>query len=637
MARLGDTREPIPARQLRPGDIVAGLRRYQPFVATVVAGLLLVLLLPDPSPTDEARTFAGGGPGAGVEGPDGSSSAGAGGSPGGAGVDGAGPDAVDGRAGGGGGTGGGGGPVAVSGTFGWRAMGTDAALSAPDCDRATGHLKIRTKVLGIPCVPMWPPGGDNGGATTRGVTADTVTLVVFQAPPSATNAAIAAFGASDSPENFARSVQGYVDLYNRHSETYGRKVEVVFVQRSGTDPETARADVIDVIEQHQPFALFQAEQTTGESPAIPAAQRQVLATGNEPGTSFSDPTFLDELEPYLWNATYGVTNPYAAAEVLCELQGKPAKWAADPVLRTQTRKFGWIFEDVPARRWYNEQLRRQFEACGLEFAEARANTADQAEAAQQMVAIMARFRADGVTTVGVSGQVQLMVAPQPAAAQGYRPEFFSNNLNTFTVRLLWPREQADSLFGIAADGVPAPRPPVPDQHQNVLYRWEHGIPSPSNSSGQFHAQMVSWLFQGIALAGPNLTPETFRDGLFHMPPAGGSFDGSVTENSRAYGPQGYWPFPNGLDNYSANGGDYRLGFFDGSKTCADEGNIEAQGCISWIAGGQRVPIGQLPSGEPPYFSDPSAVASLDELPANEVPPDYENRRDCANRWECWAP
>ena len=27
---------------------------------------------------------------------------------------------------------------------------------------------------------------------------------------------------------------------------------------------------------------------------------------------------------------------------------------------------------------------------------------------------------------------------------------------------------------------------------------------------------------------------------------------------------------------------------------------------------------------------------MDELPANEVPPDYENRRDCANRWECWG-
>src|SRR6267378_8221376 len=43
-------------------------------------------------------------------------------------------------------------------------------LSAPDCDRSTGRLRI--PVVSAPnCVPLWQKGRDNGGATSTGVTA----------------------------------------------------------------------------------------------------------------------------------------------------------------------------------------------------------------------------------------------------------------------------------------------------------------------------------------------------------------------------------------------------------------------------------------------------------------------------------
>src|SRR5690606_11792912 len=57
---------------------------------------------------------------------------------------------------------------------------TDAdPLDAPDCDPETG--RIRVPIYTAPnCVPEWDDDADNGGATWQGVTADTITVVVYQ-------------------------------------------------------------------------------------------------------------------------------------------------------------------------------------------------------------------------------------------------------------------------------------------------------------------------------------------------------------------------------------------------------------------------------------------------------------------------
>lgn len=59
--------------------------------------------------------------------------------------------------------------------------GDDDAMSAPDCDPETGRIMVPT-LLAPNCVPLWDDTADNGGATHNGVTADSITVVVYIGP-----------------------------------------------------------------------------------------------------------------------------------------------------------------------------------------------------------------------------------------------------------------------------------------------------------------------------------------------------------------------------------------------------------------------------------------------------------------------
>ena len=56
-------------------------------------------------------------------------------------------------------------------------VGTPAALNNPQCDKTLERVKFVYQAW-LPCVKPWKDGADNGGATTPGVTADTIKVVV---------------------------------------------------------------------------------------------------------------------------------------------------------------------------------------------------------------------------------------------------------------------------------------------------------------------------------------------------------------------------------------------------------------------------------------------------------------------------
>src|SRR5215510_13648217 len=51
----------------------------------------------------------------------------------------------------------------------------------PNCDTTTGKVAVPSGYA-PPCVAPWK-GGNNGGATAPGVTADTITVALYQAQP----------------------------------------------------------------------------------------------------------------------------------------------------------------------------------------------------------------------------------------------------------------------------------------------------------------------------------------------------------------------------------------------------------------------------------------------------------------------
>ena len=93
--------------------------------------------------------------------------------------------------------------------------------------------------------PCTPSVTDNGGATSPGVTADTIKIGFYIAKPDPTyDPILKAAGAYDSPDASAKAYQDYFDIYAHQYNLYGRKIELVRINGSGgsTDEVAAKAD-----------------------------------------------------------------------------------------------------------------------------------------------------------------------------------------------------------------------------------------------------------------------------------------------------------------------------------------------------------------------------------------------------------
>lgn len=80
------------------------------------------------------------------------------------------------------------------------------------------------------------------------------------------------------------------------------------------------------------------------------------------------------------------------------------------------------------------------------------------------------------------------------------------------------------------------------------------------------------------MAGPNLTPQTFQQGLFDYP--------------AKTGPAGTWAF--GPDDFTTSD-DAREIYWDPNRRSVQNGD---QGAYVDTSPGQRFPMGQFPAGEP---------------------------------------
>ena len=80
----------------------------------------------------------------------------------------------------------------------------------------------------------------------------------------------------------------------------------------------------------------------------------------------------------------------------------------------------------------------------------------------------------------------------------------------------YDQEQWKHAFGLAL----TPARTNQDARESYnLYKWEYGKPPPNNTYGVIIVDPIV-LFTGLQLAGPNLTPQTFPDGMFRAPIAG---------------------------------------------------------------------------------------------------------------------
>jgi len=480
----------------------------------------------------------------------------------------------------------------------------------PGCDKETGRIAIPTAFA----PDCFAQRESNGGATYPGVTADAIKVVLYlPAPDPLIDQILAAIGFNDTREDTLATYQGYVEIYQKYFETYGRKIELIPYDGTGSalDEIAARADAAKIADDIKPFAVFNGPLLTSAF-GDELAARKILQfdLASTKGTQF-----FNDHAPYTYNvlAAPDQTSQIVAEYVGKRLKGKPAKFAGDPALQTKTRKFGLLFLSLPGNdiEILRQRFKDQLAANGVELSVEVGSVDPTASAAQQL----AKLKDEGVTTVMFSGDpLSPKNFTEEATRQNYFPEWFvtgSALTDSTTFARTYDPKQWSHAFGISqlfARGRPEAN------WSYYLYSWYFGKPPPAESGTQVIFPIPTIFFSGVMAAGPDLTPESFQQALFSARPAGGG----LTVPQVSFGNKNFFPDTdyNGIDDTVEI-------WFDAEATGPDERGREGVGMYRYVAGGKRYLPGQWPTTDPDVFNhDGSAVALYETIPAEDQPHDY---------------
>lgn len=480
-----------------PGRLVVG--GYGPLLAVLVTAALLVALVPSKAPERREIGAATGADGA-ATGADGTAS----------------PAAT--RAGGSettteaGGAGTAAGPPAAPGA---------TVEFAATCE---GGERQTREPYSPPCITF---SGDNGGATSLGVTGDkvTVTFRVGELPSIQAVAGQVAEKANirDTEEDIERTTRAYFDYFNTKFQTYGRKVELVIYKGQGDQlseffgagAEAANADALRVAQEIKAFADLSAL-TVPYAEAL--VRQRVIAL---PPVHMSRAWYEDHA-PY----SYGVlVDCSRLSESLVDWLAKRvapfnARYAGDPAFRERQRSIGVI---VPEQPWYQEcinQAEPMLAERGVQLGHRINYVLDFNRLSSDAAGMIAQMKDRGVTSVAcLCDPILPLFLTTQATQQEYRPEWIVTGTALTDVDILgqiYDAEQWRHAFGISF---------LSDVYQGGRAESYRAYKAVRDDEPAFIHDVLYYpilmFFLGIHLAGPDLTPETFQQGLFSYPPTAG--------------------------------------------------------------------------------------------------------------------
>ena len=503
------------------------------------------------------------------------------------------------------------------GAISWtQAQEEDLDVTFPDtCDEETGRAAI-PYFFAAEC---FANVDDNGGATHRGVTEDSITVVYYSAPETdpVLDFITGPIANDDTRSQIEETVAGFMELFGTYYQTYGRTVDLRIVQASGssTDEVAARADAQRAIEEHQPFAAIGGPTLTNAWADEIAAAGVVCiscgSTGNE--------QFHEDRAPHLISIGMAgnQTDIHAAEWVSKRLAGKPAEFGGDAVASSE-RVFGHVYISSSEESEANAQgFADGLSENGVELTERLSYELDPGRLPEQATSIISKLKSSGVTTVLLQADP---VAPatftQEATAQEYFPEWAvvgGTLVDTNTFGRVFDQEQWQHAFGITGNAVPLPPETTPGF---ALYEWFHGSPPPADETAPILFPSPSLFFALVQAAGPNLNPETFNDALFSYSPT----QRAITQPSLSWGDHGIWT---GLSTeFDWSGVDDKTEWWwDAEATGPDEIQREGQGMMRYVAGGKRYLPGEW-DDTGVLFDPADTVTIFDEAPEDERAPEY---------------
>ncbi|HEX3828220.1 MAG TPA: hypothetical protein VHV82_13220 [Sporichthyaceae bacterium] len=412
------------------------------------------------------------------------------------------------------------------------------AASGPCADR-------RVQVVGDPYSPpciAWPAGKDNGGATSSlGVTKDTI-RVSFRHPVEEISDLFAvirqlAGDKADKVPSFTtadvqRTIADYITYFNRNFQFYGRKIELVdwkgkgsiLNEFQGAGQEAAQADAIKAAKELKVFADISAL-TQPYSDAL--ARQQVVNIG----APYLSRQWFAAHAPYSWSPYPDCTSlGQTLAEYLNKrVFGRPADHAGPGVVG-KPRKIGVVAPDNPEYQQCADAAEKIINAAGNKTQ--RYNyTLDLSRFSDQANNLAAKMKQDGITTIVLATDPILpLLLGARMSQQNYYPEWVilgAAFIDYDELGQLYDAAQWKHAFGISELGQ--------EQPQGASFAYAAAKSVDPNHEPIFGADifynLIYPLAIGIQLAGPNLNPQSFLDGMRAYPGGTGLY--------------GTWGYPDG--------------------------------------------------------------------------------------------
>lgn len=496
------------------------------------------------------------------------------------------------------------------------------------CDPERGQLAIPS-FYAAECYAPFPEGADNGGETERGVTADSIKVVVYLAPESdpVLDYITDAINNDDTNADVKDTISKHVDMLNTYYELYGRSIDVEFyeAQGSSTDAAAASADAVRVAEELDPFIVL-------GGPALTPAfgeelnARGIMCYGCRAGAT-REQTAEANSEVGL---TYGggmdneQSRQHNVEALVTQVAGHNAEYAGDPEMQEQERKFGYLYietteESARSAQAYKDALSER----GVELAEMVPYALDPATLQETAANAINRLKAAGVTTVIFAGDP---IAPREftneATAQEYFPEWFLNLsvlIDTNVFSRTYDQEQWSHAFGITGLTTRIEANAFGEITGRKIFEWFHGEKPAAIDTIGVLVPGPNWLATMLQGAGPDLTYQSFQDAVFAYEPVR---TGGVISPHSTWGDHGFWDRLDGPDWGGVD--DVAKIWWDPEDVGEDEIQNEGPGVWQFVDGGERFFVDEWEEGDFGAFDAERSVGILDAAPDDEAPPtDYE--------------
>jgi hypothetical protein len=497
------------------------LKGYGPLAALLVAFVLMAMLVPTKAPQQdvvhETQRVPGGtgtGTGAGTGGSAGTAGSTTGGSAGTAGAGAAGSGAK-------------------------TASRAAASASAAGHTSACAGQQVAGDPYSPPCIAF---SGNNGGATSPGVSGNQINVTYrITADSESFQQTLASLGGAnivDTTADIERTINALATYFDNHFQFYGRKLNIEYFNGQGSitnellgsGQQQADADAVTASQQLHAFAELNA---ASEPYGVALSQQHVVNFG----VPYLSASFMGQYAPYMWSLDTESNDVVSATMELYlkSLAGGNAAYAGGSLLN-QPRKVAII---APSDPWYQTAAQsavQEAAAAGHPIADNIQYQLNLSTLSSQAATVISQLQNDGITTVFCGcDPVFPVYLTSRAAEQGYTPEWVVAGValtDQDIVGQLFQQSEWSHAFGVSFDGATLPKQQT---FGYAAYKQVSPSTEPANAVDIIYAQMYEMAL-GIQMAGPDLTPQSFENGMRAYP------------GSQAGAPNalyGTWGFPAG--------------------------------------------------------------------------------------------